>query len=147
MIVTTDTPTEEQLAAVGRFAARAGRNWKELLSSAWTTGKDEGMRDGPYLRQLRNEFGPEWLATFKFPKAKTEFKVSKARFSDGSVMDDTYVYRGVEIQRHNKSRGYSGHWKARVGSNARNNLHFLNAITRTEIIQMIDKHLDAELAS
>lgn len=54
----------EQLAAITRFAARAGAEWKYRLSTAWTTGKDASMPDGHLLRQVRNEHGPEWLENF-----------------------------------------------------------------------------------
>ena len=57
--------TPDQLDAIKRFAKRAGAEWKERLSAALTTGKDASMPDGHLLRQVRNNFGPEWLESFK----------------------------------------------------------------------------------
>ena len=63
-----DAPTQEQLDAIGRFAATHGRRWKSLLGDMWATGKDEVQPDAPLLRQVRNQFGPEWLVSYKLPK-------------------------------------------------------------------------------
>lgn len=57
-----DQPTKEQLEALKRFATAHGRSWKQRLSTAWTTGRDERLRDGALLRQVRNQLGPEWLS-------------------------------------------------------------------------------------
>ena len=57
------TPTAEQLAALRRYASAHGRNWKSALLNDWATGRDA---DVPYLRQIRNAFGPSWLVTFRF---------------------------------------------------------------------------------
>lgn len=55
-------PNAEQMARIKAFASCAGVMWKEVLSSAWSNGTDTNYRDGHLLRQVRNEFGPEWLA-------------------------------------------------------------------------------------
>ena len=61
-------PTPEQLAALQRYARDNGRNWKRELCSAWFDGSDVTRNvDGPYLRQVRNTFGPQWLMKFKLP--------------------------------------------------------------------------------
>ena len=57
-------PTSAQLNALRGFAQRHGRTWKSKLNAAWASGRDERLPDAPLLRQLRNEFGPEWLARF-----------------------------------------------------------------------------------
>lgn len=59
-----DEPSTSQLQALERFATKHGREWKAVLSAAWTSGRDESMPDGALLRQVRNQLGPEWLASF-----------------------------------------------------------------------------------
>jgi len=56
------SPTDEQLAALGAYAAWAGDDWKYRLTSDWVRAGSEW--DGPYhlLHQLRNTLGPTWLA-------------------------------------------------------------------------------------
>ena len=54
------TLTPEQDQALRAFAAEHGRTWKQELRDAWMRGSDTGA-----LRQIRNTFGPSWLATFK----------------------------------------------------------------------------------
>ena len=56
-------PTEAQLAALARFQTMYGRNWKAHLRCLWQT--DAAHLDGALLRQLRNNFGPEWLAKYR----------------------------------------------------------------------------------
>ena len=60
-------PTEKQLEAVHKFAARHGRKWKERLAGAWWVGSDVREPDGALLRQVRNECGPLWLKQYKLP--------------------------------------------------------------------------------
>lgn len=57
--------TAEQTQALGRFAAKHGRNWKSKLRSAWASGRDERLPNGALLRQIRNELGPVGLAKFR----------------------------------------------------------------------------------
>ena len=66
-------PDPEQLAALERFAEHHGRSWKSKLSSAWASGEDASMADGPLLRQVRNQLGPNWLQTFiPSPRCSTD---------------------------------------------------------------------------
>lgn len=58
-------PTPEQLAALQAFAKTNGRTWKSTLNNYWQNGADVRMPNGNLLRQVRNEFGPAWLAKFK----------------------------------------------------------------------------------
>lgn len=58
-------PNAEQLAAVRAFAEKYGKDWKNKLSIAWSRGTDDREPNGALLRQLRNNFGPEWLKKFK----------------------------------------------------------------------------------
>jgi hypothetical protein len=56
-------PSPEQLAAVAAYAARHGRTWRYALAMAWSTGQDIAEPGGHLLRQVRNAYGPAWLAT------------------------------------------------------------------------------------
>lgn len=58
-------PSPEQLQALQAFADKKGRSWKQALSDAWMNGSDDREPNGHLLRQLRNQFGPSWLATYK----------------------------------------------------------------------------------
>ncbi len=74
------TPNAEQLRAVVDFASAhmgTGQTWKEDLLQAWRTGTDDSFRDcGHLLRQVRNNFGPKWLSTFKLPGGGSPAKLS-----------------------------------------------------------------------
>lgn len=61
-------PTSAQLNALRGFAQRHGRTWKSKLNAAWASGRDERLPDAPLLRQVRNEFGPVWLARFSLAR-------------------------------------------------------------------------------
>lgn len=66
-------PTKEQLSALNEFRAQYGAKWKDVLSLYWMD-KRQPMRfkdewTAP-LTQLRNQFGPSWLATYRIPTAK-----------------------------------------------------------------------------
>ena len=63
----SSSPSPAQLAALQRYADTCGRGWKRMLSTAWETGQDAREPDGPLLRQVRNEYGPQWL----YSKANT----------------------------------------------------------------------------
>ena len=56
-------PSPDQLAAVAAYAARHGRTWRAALATAWSTGRDAAEPGGHLLRQVRNTYGPAWLAT------------------------------------------------------------------------------------
>jgi hypothetical protein len=58
------TPNEEQLAALAKFEAKHGRQWKRILNNKWFEGTDCNEPDGHLLRQVRNQFGPQWLENF-----------------------------------------------------------------------------------
>jgi hypothetical protein len=53
-------PTAAQLAAVRAYATEHGRTWKRQLLEDWMTGRCQAE-----LQQLRNAFGPSWLAQFR----------------------------------------------------------------------------------
>lgn len=60
-----------ELEALKAFADQYGKKWKEKLSMVyWYNARIFVDRNGfeyPELHRLRNEFGPSWLAGFKFP--------------------------------------------------------------------------------
>jgi len=49
--------TPEQREALITFARKHGRGWKAALVAGWLRAAFPG-----YLQQIRNDFGPEWLA-------------------------------------------------------------------------------------
>jgi hypothetical protein len=57
--------TPEQRAALNKFAAQYGRNWKAKLREMWMDGRDAVREDGGYLRQVRNQQGPGFLNTYR----------------------------------------------------------------------------------
>jgi len=60
------TLSVEQAVALLAFAARSGRSWKAELRTVWATcGYDAagvGHEEAACLQQIRNAFGPLWLA-------------------------------------------------------------------------------------
>jgi len=58
-------PSAEQMQALRDFAKKYGNSWKAELRRKWSTGGDEKEPNSAYLRQVRNQFGPNWLASFK----------------------------------------------------------------------------------
>ncbi len=61
-----DTPNKEQLEAVRDYALAVGPEWKASLSRDWMRAGTSvsSMRDRYHLlQQVRNQFGPAWLAT------------------------------------------------------------------------------------
>jgi hypothetical protein len=59
------SPSLEQQQALQQFAAANGRYWKSKLKAAWYNGTDASLPNGGLLRQVRNELGPLWLASFR----------------------------------------------------------------------------------
>jgi hypothetical protein len=64
--------TQEQEAALRRYARINGRYWKACLRSQWTIGgpgRDSTHSLARYdlLQQLRNSHGPMWLRLYKIP--------------------------------------------------------------------------------
>lgn len=57
-------PSEEQKAALLAFISANGRDWKDKLSAAWASGNYRFISkdNQALLQQVRNDFGPEWLA-------------------------------------------------------------------------------------
>lgn len=58
-------PNPEQMEAILAFKERHGRFWKTKLGDMWLDGRDASQPGGHLLRQVRNTFGPQWLANFK----------------------------------------------------------------------------------
>ncbi len=65
-------PTDEQMAAIERFAKLNGRKSKTVLWSEWMNGSYHHViaqkGDDALLQQVRNQFGPTWLEKFRLPK-------------------------------------------------------------------------------
>lgn len=98
-----EMPTQEQLAALQRFADENGRTWKAELSSAWASGKDENLPDGAHLRAIRNQFGPQWLYSSANPvlrpgvEIQAEVTVATAAHAlEVPVMENTIARAVVE---------------------------------------------------
>ncbi len=57
--------TLEQKAALIAYADKHGKGWQDRLLQEWRDGTDVNALPGDhgtYLRQIRNQFGPEWLS-------------------------------------------------------------------------------------
>lgn len=66
---TTAMLTNDQLQALRSYAKQYGRYWKASLRESWMNGDYSGFQGEPaYLQQVRNTFGPSWLARFVLPK-------------------------------------------------------------------------------
>lgn len=59
------TPSDEELAALQRFANQNGYGWKARLTRLWVSGEAGKGDDAPVLRKMRNNFGPHWLYSRK----------------------------------------------------------------------------------
>lgn len=64
--------TSEQSAALDKFAAEFGRNWRSKLRTLWMNGRDDLRKDGCYLRQVRNQMPPGFIDTYRPGPAPTE---------------------------------------------------------------------------
>jgi hypothetical protein len=60
------TPNADQLKALEDFREANGKNWKEELMTAWMNGRYPISAKGytHLLQQVRNNFGPSWLAKY-----------------------------------------------------------------------------------
>jgi hypothetical protein len=54
--------TPEMALALQTFANRYGEGWKDRLALLWAIGGDDSQPHGSYLRRVRNQYGPRWLA-------------------------------------------------------------------------------------
>lgn len=52
----------EQMRALRAYADRHGSRWKTRLAKEWASSSA-----GPVLQTIRNQHGPRWLSSFKFP--------------------------------------------------------------------------------
>jgi hypothetical protein len=60
-----NTPNTDQMMALSEWARIHGRLWKTALRHAWMTGDYDGFDAANFLQQVRNEFGPSWLISFR----------------------------------------------------------------------------------
>lgn len=75
--------------------------------------------------------------------ASSTHKVTQYRYEDGSKAEGEYLYRGIRIERDDSMRGYSSHWRAKVGAGIAGTRKFLNGMTRAAVLAQIDSYLDA----
>jgi hypothetical protein len=61
----TPALTPEQKQALDTFAAKNGRTWRSKLRALWFSGRDAALPDGAYLRQVRNQQPPAFLAAYR----------------------------------------------------------------------------------
>jgi len=61
-------PSDAQLAALKVWREERGRTWRTELLLAWERAGAGVLNYTPELQQLRNEFGPSWLAKYRVPK-------------------------------------------------------------------------------
>ena len=108
-------PNEEQLAALENFRKARGRTWKSKLIHAWYTGADAELFDGSLLRQIRNTFGPTWLAAYRAPEPSTQnvepsfleqicYKKSASGEGRPTQRDEFYDLKPGEVIRWNNRR-------------------------------------------
>lgn len=66
-----DKPTDEQLAALQRFARTRGTYWRAQLRRMWEQGYYRGVPEADHalLQQVRNTVGPSGLAKVQLPVA------------------------------------------------------------------------------
>ena len=60
-----DDLNPDQRERLLQFKEQHGRAWKTALSDMWWTGEDAKQIGGHLLRQIRNNFGPQWLEKLK----------------------------------------------------------------------------------
>lgn len=60
-----DDLNPDQRARLIEFRDANGPQWREKLSNHWWSGTDANLPDGHLLRQIRNQFGPQWLSKLK----------------------------------------------------------------------------------
>lgn len=61
-------PNAAQLTALNDFAKRNGRFWKQKLQALWLSGNYRSIADSHLLHQIRNQFGPEFLISYRVPR-------------------------------------------------------------------------------
>lgn len=64
--------TEQQAAALVRFAEQYGRGWKDELHFQWMRSNYplSPQEDRPLLQQVRNYLGGRWLLRTSLPKLR-----------------------------------------------------------------------------
>lgn len=60
--------TGDQMYAIQHWAHNNGRNWKQTLRFAWESGDYGTFTHASELQQIRNQYGPSWLVSFRLPK-------------------------------------------------------------------------------
>lgn len=82
--------TDDQRHAIRIFSERNGQAWKEKLNVSWISGSYKGLdsNQSALLQQIRNQFGPEWLASMNiddlYPEAVQKANVAKTKAASQS---------------------------------------------------------------
>jgi hypothetical protein len=71
------TLTNEQLDALYEYANTQGRTWKACLGGDWLRGRTEGA-----LQELRNTYGPSWLAKITYADIELAYAERQAGLDD-----------------------------------------------------------------
>ncbi len=96
--MTKKIPSPEQILTLQAWARSNGRTWKQALRAAWESGNYQGFAAYPYLQQVRNTFGPSWLARFKLP-AEAPSADPLANFERANEAAATYARRNTKPRR------------------------------------------------
>jgi hypothetical protein len=60
--------TPDQLQAIRDYAVKYGQSWRRVLERDWIRGDyDVSAAEAVLLQQIRDQFGPAWLAQYQFP--------------------------------------------------------------------------------
>lgn len=111
-------PSVEQLEALQAFA-NSHEKWKEALCAVWARGDDDRMPRGHLLRQVRNQFGPDWLMSSANPVVpytggKTlpipRFSAEEARYRAASA--PVFVFGTPELDAVHDQRDDRGRYTA-----------------------------------
>lgn len=96
----------EQAAAIVAFAMDNGRTWKEALRTAWMNGKCSGP-----LQEIRNAFGPSWLAAFTWTRPAPP-KIVIVRF-DAEWSEFLAEFKGAKDDR---ATTHDSDWESIMGT-------------------------------
>ena len=59
--------TTDETESLRAFKAKYGAWWKSALLHKWKTGTCHLEQNGRTLRRIGDEFGPQWLKTYRLP--------------------------------------------------------------------------------
>jgi hypothetical protein len=96
-------PSEAQMEALKAWAKMYGRCWKASLWSAWMAAGGGYAGYTPELQQIRNQFGPSWLESFKLPNSQARQMAAVIPFGQ-PIASNSYRQRDINFREkiHNK---------------------------------------------